>query len=437
MGESLDLLKMPFSMEAERAVLGSVLIDPACISKVQMAVSSRDFYLPQHQAIFGGMEMLARRNLLIDPLTVLDRLKEDDLYDETGGRNYLWQMAQAVPSTANVESYAKIVRRKATARAAIIKAHEIANALSSESEEFNIVGEWAGELLQLLSGHSQQKVFRFSQLIAAFPERMNQPVDFISTGFARLDKHVMLERGDYVIVGGRPSSGKTAFTLQMMLEMAKLHRVAYFSLETNPEKLFDRSASNRSGVELRSIKRRELDYEDKTAIAESLDEYIDRELYLVAAAGWTADQVRACAQQLQSEVIFVDYLGLITHSSKDLYQKVTGISIALRTLAETTGITVIALSQLNRDGKSDQKSRAIDNGPEMENLRDSGQIEQDADVVFLIYEQSDQETGNPDPKKISLRSVRIAKNKEGERHKEIDFHFYGAKQQFRDIDDTR
>ena len=417
------LMQKPYSMNAEQAVIGSVLIDPACMNKVQMRVSSQDFYLPQHQAIFAIMESFARKNLPIDPLTVLDRLKADDIYDETGGRNYLLQMAQIVPSTANVESYAGIVREKAIARSAIEITEDITSALYADGADITSIGERAGELLQLLGGVNQQKVFRLSRLLAAFSERMNCPIDFISTGFARLDQYVMLERGDYVIVGGRPSSGKTAFTIQMMLEMSKRHRVAYFSLETNPEKIVDRSIANRSGVELRSIKRHELDYEDKTAIAESMHDYMDYDCHLVSAAGWTVEQVRACALQLRAEVIFVDYLGLISHGGKDLYQKVTGISIALHTLAQSTGITVIALSQLNRAGRGE--------GPELENMRDSGQIEQDADAVLLIAQPEAQGVPVQD-----RRSIRIAKNKEGASRIEIEFHFDGARQRFSALDET-
>jgi len=420
-----DLMQMPFSMEAEQAVLGSILIDPACMNRAQMIISWQDFYLPQHQVIFAAMEERAARNLKIDPLIILDMIKREEAYDDAGGRKYLYQIARAVPSTANIESYAQIMKEKATARAGITKAQEIILGLSGEAEATSEIAEKAGELLQILSGVKQQKAFRLSQLLAEFSERMNEPIDYISTGFARLDKHIMLERGDYMIIGGRPSSGKTTFTIQMMLEMTKRHRVVYFSLETSKEKITDRSVANRSGVGLRNIKRHELNFDDRTAIAESMDEYKGYECYVVPAAGWTVERVRAMAQLLRAEIIFVDYLGLIGHGGKDLYQKVTGISIALHTLAQSTGITVVALSQLNREGK---------NGPELESLRDSGQIEQDADQVILIAQPNIPYTNDPAPDK---RSVRIAKNKEGESGTEIQFHFDGARQLFTAIDGTR
>ena len=431
MGLELTERSMPHSYEAEQAVLGSVLIDPACMRSVQAVISAHDFYFSQHQAIFGTMEALEAKNRRIDPLLVLDRLKADDVYDETGGRNYLFQIARSVPSTANVESYARIVKERSKARRAIVLTEEMAELFYATGASISEAQGKAGELLQLVSGTNQQKIFSSKQLFSRFFERMKEPVRRAESGIGWLDDKAQIDFGDYVIVGGRPSSGKTALTIQMMLDMAKKYKVAYFSLETNPDKLFERAVANRSGVELRTIKRHDLAEEEgsKESIAVAMENYVDEWIFhVISAAGMTVQEVRAHALQLQAQVIFVDYLSLLQQSGESLYARVTEISKGLHTLAQTTGITVIALSQLNRAGKE---------GPEMENLRESGQIEQDADVVLLISRPDEPNgRGQKVPSK-DKRNLHIAKNKDGEAGCATKLRFDGPTQRFFAIDEER
>ncbi|MDR2525091.1 MAG: hypothetical protein LBC83_02685 [Oscillospiraceae bacterium] len=152
----------------------------------------------------------------------------------------------------------------------------------------------------MLASTDAQKVFSSAQLLARFVQEMQEPVCYIRTGMHKLDYYAQMDRGDYVIVGGRPSSGKTAFTLQMMLEMAKNYRIAYFSLETRPEKLFHRCVANRSGISLRTFKRHELDDPGERAlVSEVMEEYVDKTFHVISAAGWTVEQVRAAAVRLK------------------------------------------------------------------------------------------------------------------------------------------
>ena len=430
MGLGLTERSMPCSVEAEQAVIGSVMIDPACVNKVLMAVTSQDFYTPQHQGIFRAIEQMAQAKTPLDPLTVLDRVKGDGVFDEANGRNYLFQMAQAVPSTANVVSYAAIVKEKAKARAAIALAEEIAEKLYIDGFSLNELQNLAGELLQIMSGTSRQKAFGSSQLLVRFEGRLNEPVRCVESGFAWLDRYAQMDFGDYVVVGGRPSSGKTALTLQLMLEMAKKNRVTYFSLETNPDKIFDRIVANRCAIDLRTIKRHELDKGERESVAVAMESYMDEwKFHVVAAAGWTVEQVRACALQLQSQVVFVDYLGLLSQSGKSLYERVTETSKGLHTMAQTTGITVVALSQLNRAGKGEDV--------EMEHLRESGQIEQDADIVLLISRPDEKNTRGATVPSNDKRNLHIAKNKDGESGKAVRLHFDGPTQRFWEIDEDR
>lgn len=401
---ALDIRKVPCSMDAEQSVLGAALIDPACFVTVHGIVSQTDFYNPQHQWIYHAMRRAASAGKM-DAVIVADFLEAHEVYSKEDGRNYLLQLARFVPSIANVESYARIVHEKALERQAIEKVGDVLSTLldgggRAEAEQA------AGELLQLLAGKADDQIFSFAQMFREFNEEMRKPIKYMQTGMALLDKHTMLEGGDYVIVGGRPSSGKTALTIQLMMDLSKRCRVAYFSLETNPRKLFHRAVANRSGVALRDIKQHDIFRDERDrSITEAVADYLDAKIYLVSAAGWTVEKIHAAALKLRADVIFVDYLGLIQRDGKSLYERVTEISKGLHTLAQSTGITVVALSQLNRGKEGEEIS--------MKNLRESGQIEQDADVILLIVDPSEGKNVQADPRAMP-RNLVIAKNKEGE-----------------------
>jgi len=424
-------------MEAEQAVLGSVLIDPAYMRDVMMAVSAQDFYIPLHRVLFEVMEgMENTREKPIDALTALDLLlkrrdKDGEVFlDEAGGRNYLFQMAKSVPSTANVMSYARIVREKAKSREGIALAQGIAETLRAESAEFEEISGDAGKLLQLLSGTSQQKVFSSAQLFRRFVEQMRKPLDIIETGMRELDFHAQIDKGSYVVVGGRPSTGKTALTVQFMLDIAKTRKVLYCSLETSADRLFQRGIANRSGVELRTLIRHELQREDeKQCVSDAMSPYVEKHLFYEAeAGGWTVEQVRSCALQLQSEVVFIDYLSLLEQGGKDMYEQVTLISKKLRTMAQNTGITVIALSQLNREAKGEMAG--------MHNLRQSGQVEQDADIVLILVRPDEPNRQGKIAPSQSKRYLRVEKCRDGASHVQIPLHFDGKTQRFTVIDEA-
>ena len=214
-----------------------------------------------------------------------------------------------------------------------------------------------------------------------------------------------------MVFGGRPSSGKTAFTLQTMLHMARKRKVCYFSLETSKEKIFDRLISSFTMTSFSEIKKSEI--KDWDTIINSYDEFAQLDFEIVAAAGWTVEQIKAKAIQCKAEVIFIDYLTLIKADGKNKLEQTTNTSIAIHTMAQQCGITVIALSQLNRGGKAEL---------DMEALRESGQIEQDADCILLL-----QSTEPKEP--CADRELIIAKNKEGEIGKMI-LAFDGLHQKF-------
>ena len=222
---------------------------------------------------------------------------------------------------------------------------------------------------------------------------------------------LFVEPGDFVVIGGYASSGKTMLSLQMALVLAERYRVGYFSLETSPGKLFARLIAHRAGVGLKQIKHRDLAPGEVDRLTRAATELDKLPLELVQAGGMSVSDIQAVALAKRYEVIFVDYLQLADAPGSSRYEKVTAISIALHTLAQTHGITVIALAQLTRPEKSKGKPPP----PSMQSFRESGQIEQDADVAMLLYPE------DPDDNN-SRRILKVSKNKEGEKLKlELEF----------------
>ena len=257
--------------------------------------------------------------------------------------------------------------------------------------------------------------------VMSFLSRMNQKTDHIKTGYSKLDKYTYIDRGDFVILAGEQSSGKTAFSISLMLNMAKAGRnCVYFSLETSTEKIFDRMITNYTHVDFQRLKQRQLFESEMNQVAEATGDLLHLPIHIVNASGRTVDWIKAEAIRLRADVIFIDYLGLINAKGKSRYEMVTNTSLALHTMAQTSGITIICLSQLKRPESGTKRK------PTMHDLRESGQIEADADLIILLY--NDRENDE--------YTVIVEKNKEGNVGY-IDFHFDGEHQSFYEVDYDR
>lgn len=254
--------------------------------------------------------------------------------------------------------------------------------------------------------------------VMSFLSRMGKKVDHIKTGYSTLDRYTYIDKGDFVILAGEQSAGKTAFSISLMIRMAKQgKRCVYFSLETSTDKIFDRLVTNYATLNFQDLKQRSMSDEDTARATEAIGEIMKLPMHIVNASGRTVDWIKAEAIRLRADVIFIDYLGLINSKGKSRYEMVTNTSLALHTMAQTSGITVVCLSQLKRpDG-------AVKRKPTMHDLRESGQIEADADLILLLY--NDKETGE--------YNVIVEKNKEGNVGI-IDFKFDGEHQSFYEVD---
>jgi len=400
------------AFNAEMAVIGAILIQPDLFAEASARLHGEDFLHPFCRDAFEAMYELCCDGKKIDPLTVLFVVG-----DTPENREGLFALAQGVPTTANFSSYAGIVVEQRQRRTAAAAARQLAQALEPEYEleeslPLQDCAAMAEQLLQAFEDRGQQDAVTTVDLFADFDERQARKAEFFKTGVSSLDKRVHISGGHFVIVAGKPSSGKTALTLQAALHMAERCRVVYFSLETSPANLFDRAVACYAGVPLENIKLRRLTQQDRTKVNQARQSM--PELNIVPASGWSVAQIRAKAVALKAEVIFIDYMGIISGKGNGRYEKVTQISIDLHTAAQSTGIAIVALSQLNRTGQG------------MAALRESGQVEQDADAVIMIVQPNENDAGS--------REIRVEKNKDGQCGA-FDISFFGEVQRFGIIDD--
>lgn len=375
------------NIEAEQSIIGSALLKPEIIPELAGIVAENDFLIPEYKNIYKQIKALSTENKAIDAVTVIGHM-------EPSYKPLIVTCIESVPTTANYKEYAQILHEHAMRYYAMETLQELQEALHA-GETVQNCQNIAARLCQNLNSTDAGKIVSAKDGFFTLYWSKGKPKEYIETGFLGLDKRLYIEKGDYIIVGGRPSSGKTALTLQMALHMAQKYKVVYFSLETSSGKIYDRAVSTYTQTPFEEIKRGEL--KDYGKLATYFAPFSSLNFCVVEAAGWTVAQIRAKAIQLQADVIFIDYLSLLKSEGKNLYEKVTNISMELHTMAQRDKIAVVALSQLNRAGTGE---------PSLTSLRESGQIEQDADAVLLVHCENTEE-------KNADRKLIVAKNKEG------------------------
>lgn len=391
---------------AEQSVIGAMVMQPEVVLPVAMELQAEDFQAGELRTLFAAAKGLYLEGKPIDAVTLLHQV----------GEAYKLPLAaacEATPTLSNYQDYIRIVGENGRRQQAYQRATELAAALS-EGEDLSACQEMASTLCEGFIQRQARGSVSAKDGYYQFCCTRDTPREYLQTGLGNLDTFTYLSPGDYIILGARPSVGKTALTLQMALHMAKSCQVAYFSLETAPEKLFDRLVANYTGTPLWQIKQGSIT--DWAKITEEYGSFSKLQLEVVPAAGWTVGQIRAKAAQLRAKVVFVDYLSLIQSEGRSLYERVSNISMGLHTMAQQSGAAVFALSQLNRAGAGE---------PGMESLRESGQIEQDADVILLMHDPGREEKRF----RSTERQLILAKNKEG-RTGIIPLRFDGETQRF-------
>lgn len=414
----------PNNEEAEQHVLGALLIDKNAILKVMDFLQSKDFYNRNHQVVYEAMIDLYQKSEPIDIVSVSNRLKEKKYLADIGGSSFLTSLANSVSSAGLVANHAKIVQKKRILRDVISASHDIAEMSHKETNDID-------ELLDTI----EQKIFNISQeslkqefvhLKKALGEawerietrhRGDSPQG-VMTGFKRLDNQLAgLQSSDLIILAARPSLGKTSFALTLALNAAKNDiPVGIFSLEMSKEQVIDRLIAAEAKVDLWRLRTGnfEIDgaeHNDFACIRDALDRLSKTKIFIDDAASPDILQMKTMARRLQAEhglgLLIVDYLQLVRPrgSSDNPVQQITEISRSLKALAKELNVPIIAISQLSR--AVEQRPSKI---PRLSDLRDSGSIEQDADVVLFIYRE--EERDNPNKKKNEAQII-IAKHRNG------------------------
>lgn len=405
-------------MDAQVGVLGSMLIDPDTVPSVLSRVRDEDFVSQDYRLIFQAIRSRFEAGKPIDAILVRETLG--------GGPESPWSdtlrgILAVTATAANVDAYVDALREAA--------ALERFRALCIQGADAETMDEARG----LLSRMQEQQVERpgvqamdMAEGLQRFFQRHDGAAkpQYLTWGVPVLDERIFAEPGDMVVLGGYPSDGKTALALQFAAGIGKGQRVGYFSFESTRDKLFDRYISRAAQLSYTTIKRNQLSEGDYRDLIELQGILTAPSLTLIDAAGMTAADIQAYSQAHRYQVVFVDYLQKIAAprgSRATDYERVSQISSALQQFGRITGTTVVALSQLSRPDR-DAKSRKI-RPPALSDLRSSGQIEQDADVVLFLYREDYDD-------KQSNRLLRIAKNKEGEAMDYVRFAFDGDRQTF-------
>lgn len=372
-------------MQAQYSVLGSVLIEPDLAPKL-IHQSRRSDFTGECATVYAAMVQLFQEGVPVDPVTVSNAL---------GGhyREFLMQLMEVTPTAANFDYYLQICREQAKVQAVRGIAQQILTAESSE--QIRGLLEGANEMMV---DKPSLRIVTMKDALKSFMERHSREANYLSWPIIDLNPRLFVEQGDFVLLGGFPSAGKSALSLQCARHWAKQMKVGFFSLETSPEKLMDRMMSAVAQINLDTIKRNQLSDQDWADVANLAPMVMEHNLDLIPAACMSVADVRSVTMMRRYQLIIIDYVQLLSATGSSRFEQVTNISLALHRMAQDMGVTIVALSQLKR--KSD------DSTPESSDLRESGQLEQDADVIMMLkLEHKDHPEGN--------RKLYITKNKEG------------------------
>lgn len=420
-----DSRKMPpQNVEAEQSVLGSVLLSKYSMVKVADKLSPADFYEPAHEKIYESMLELYEKRQAIDVVTLTEHLEKKKALKEIGGASYITRLSNIVPSAAHVVHYAKIVRDKGVARRLIEAADEIAAMSYDQGEDVEGLLDKSEQLLFSISQVSAgQNFVSLKEILAQSFEKIDEmhknknKVRGVPTGFKALDNILSgFQPSDLVILAARPSMGKTSLALNIAEYVAAKEKkpVAVFSLEQSKEQLVDRMLSSQSQVDSWKLRTGKLTDDDFSRIGHAMGILSEAPIYIDDQAGANVMELRAKARRLQMEhgigLIIIDYLQLMSGSrvgrgDPNRVQEISEISRGLKMLARELNVPVIALSQLSR-----AVEHRPDKRPMLSDLRESGSIEQDADVVMFIYRD---EYYNPETEDKSIAEILIRKHRNG------------------------
>ena len=411
--------KLPFSLEAEQSVIGSVLINPECFDDIAQIVSSEDFYLPEHEHIFYAMKGMYAASKSLDIVTLADELVKEGVYSDTDTlNNYMRTIIQTVPSAANVVDYAKIVKDKSVLRMLIEACSKITEDAYSEQDEVKHVLDSAEQkIFDIASGNETKGFAHIRDVLKLTLDNLNllstdpEATKGTPTGFSDLDNTLVgMGKGELILVGARPGMGKTSFVLNIASNVAKQTKkaVCVFSLEMSNEELVSRMLSGEGMVDSYNIRSGKLTPEDWKNLAQAAASLAECDILIDDTTGITVTGMRAKLRRVKNlGLVVIDYLQLMQSDRRidNRVNEVAEISRNMKILAKELRVPVICCAQLSRGPES-----RTDKRPMLSDLRDSGAIEQDADVVMFLYRD---EYYNNDKTGTSAAEVIVAKNRHG------------------------
>jgi len=394
--EALLSRRPPYSMEAEQAVLGCIILDGETFPSTVGILHSDDFYVEQHKAIYLAAKELFDKNKRIDAITVLNILVEDGVYTEQTGAAYIRQLAECVPSISNILDYAKIVHDKALLRRLIAITEEIAKSAYNQEDEVQRVIDSAEQMVfSLAKGTVAEEFSHIKDVLEAYYGHLTELINNkegskgIPTYFKLLDNYILgLKPGTLFLVGARPGMGKTSFIMNIGVEIAKRTKkaVAVFSLEMSKGQLVERMIASEALVDSRRLQNGQFEGDDLSKIAMASTALAQTDIYIDDTTSITVTNMRAKLRRIKNlGVVLVDYLQLMKSDRRvdNRVLEIGEISRGLKILSKDLNVPVIVCTQLNREAeKGGEKTKRR---PQLSDLRDSGAIEQDADVVVLLY----------------------------------------------------
>lgn len=414
--------KLPFSLIAEQSLLGSILIDPDSFNEIADMLTATDFYLTEHTQIYLAVQELFLRNRELDIVTLIDMLVQKGIYDKSGGENYIRQLAEAVPNALNIKDYARIVKDKSSLRQLIEACGEILDVAYSEQDEVaQIVGLAESKIFAIAQGRDSKNFVHIRDAMLSIFDRLHllqedkSALQGTKTGFSGLDAVLAgMGNSDLVLVGARPGMGKTSFALNIATNVAQAtgKTVCIFSLEMSAEQLVTRVLSSEAMVDSYSLRTGDISPESWDHLAEAASALSSCNILIDDTTGITVTGMKAKLRRVENlGLVVIDYLQLMQadHRIDNRVQEVADISRNLKVMAKELNVPVICCAQLSRGPES-----RTDKKPMLSDLRDSGAIEQDADVVMFLYRDEYYKTDrDPNQQEANIAEVIVAKNRHG------------------------
>ena len=434
----------PQNIDAEKSLLGAILIDEEVIADVAEITKSIDFYDKRHATIYGGVIRLYEKHSPIDLLTLTDELKKKNELDIVGGSSYLSELTNYVPTSAHAKSYAEIVTQAAVRRRLIKASGEISDlAFNEELSVPQLLGQSEAELFNVSDQSLKQDLTSIESILDESFERLDElyknkgALRGIKTGYRDLDNMTAgLQRSDLIILAARPAMGKTTLVTNLAYNVATIEKksVLFFSLEMSKEQLVDRMLADAAGVDSWNIRTGNLSDDDFAKLSDAMGEMAEAPIFIDDTPGVSVLEMRTKARRAAHEnelgLIIIDYLQLMQGSGSsqaqgNRVQEVSEISRGLKLLARELNVPVIALSQLSRSVESRQPQI-----PQLADLRESGSIEQDADIVMFIYREA---YYNPETERDNITDLILAKHRHGPTGT-VELYFHPERLRFMSLD---